>query len=207
MTKFFNLRFFIVIFFTLIITTILMILIHEIGHYLFGILVGNDMAIGFDSAHAINPDSRKIIDWDDYTWVSFGGPFFSYLIGTIGFILLFIYRKSFVKIERLLFKQWILVLLSLFWFRGIMVGVLDVINYFFIGDVYFSDEKSLSLDLHLPLLFLSILTGFIAITIFTTVILKFIPKKQRIIFTIASIIGFIAGNYLWLGFLGEILIP
>lgn len=207
MTIKYNLRLFIILFFALIASTFIMIFTHEFGHYIFGLLLGYNMTINYHSALVLNPNPNYIFGWCNRSWTDFGGPFVTMLTGTIGFILLFVFRKSFQNKDRLSFRQWILIIISLFWFRQIVVFIGDVINYFFIGAVYFDDEKKMSLDLNLHVLFLSILTGLIALTVFTIIIIKFVPRKQKVIFICSSLGGFIAGNILWLGFIGRYLLP
>ena len=133
MTKRFDLRLFIILFFAFIVMTIIMTLTHEFGHFIAGILLGHDFTMNFESIHYISPDPNKVLSWTENFWIAFGGPFETMLTGTIGLILLFFSRKSFYKVERLSMKQWILILITLFWYRQIIVLAFTIINFFLSG--------------------------------------------------------------------------
>jgi hypothetical protein len=127
-----------------IVTTVVGTLSHELGHIVVAKSLGYQTYLGYGYMDYENPQARAIYqkykdslrgnrkydfperaDYDrlnqqrskDGFWVTLGGPAQTMLAGTIGLILLFIFRKRFVGVEKLVFWQWILVFVALFWLR------------------------------------------------------------------------------------------
>ena len=130
------------------------------------------------------------------------------LIGTIGFILLIIYRRKYKDKLSLSFFQWALIFKSLFWLRSsfILVGGL-------IGMIFYKIEFSRLNDLLInrllgwkPPLF-QFIAGTIGLIVLAVVIFKFIPKAQRLTFIVAGLAGGISGSYLWMGVIGKLILP
>lgn len=131
------------------------------------------------------------------------------LIGTIGFILLIIYRRRFKDKTSLSFWQWALVFKSLFWLResfnltmGLIFITFSTKNYKLIQFLDYSVNRLLGLpDYTFP-----IIAGCIGLIILAIVVFKFIPKNQRLTFLASGLAGGMSGAYIWLH-LGKFILP
>lgn len=140
--------------------------------------------------------------------VEAGGPIETLLTGTIGLILIFIYRRSFKNSLSLSIKQWLYIFLALFWLRPSFNLVFWVIGYLTNGR--FSrggDELWIAEALGWPNGTILIITGIIGIAVLLIIIFKFIPPTQRLSFIAAGLIGGLLGFAIWFGGVGELLIP
>jgi small-conductance mechanosensitive channel len=136
------------------------------------------------------------------------GPLQTTLTGSIGFILLFVYRKKIFATQKLNVKQWLLVFCSLFWLREVFNTTMAICSFIIFKDNDFGgDEFILSKHCALPSFTIPIITAIIGIVICLIVIFKFIPTKKRKIFIGAGLVGGTIGFGLWMYILGPILIP
>jgi len=129
------------------------------------------------------------------------------LIGTIGFILLIIFRRRYKDKSSLSFWQWGLIFKSLFWLRSsfmLVCGLIGMIIYKF-GFSRLNDHHVSILFGWSPFLY-PVLSGSIGLIILATVVFKFIPKEQRLTFLVSGLFGGISGIYLW-AFLGKLILP
>ncbi len=191
-----------------ILTTVVLTLTHEFGHYIVAKFLGFDTKIHYAYTELVNLDLYWVISLQERFWISLGGPAETMLTGTIGFILLFIFRRSFQKVQALKPWQWSLVFLSFFWIRQ-PVNFLIYAVYYFIKSKFLNrgDEVRLSWYFDLPNWFIISTTALVATIILLVVIFKFIPKAERFTFLLAGIIGGSAGVFLWLVWLGKIILP
>ncbi len=136
------------------------------------------------------------------------GPIQTMLTGTIGFILLFIYRKNFFASQKLNLKQWLLIICSLFWLREVFNTTMAICSFIITKDSDFSgDEFILSQHYSLPSFTFPIITAIIGIVICLIVVFKFIPTTQRKIFIGAGLLGVTIGFGLWMYVVGPSLMP
>jgi len=144
----------------------------------------------------------------DYIIFTLGGPVLTMLTSIIGLLMLFFFRKKYIEAIQLVFWQWLIVFISLFWLRqsaNMFVGLFFHLINGRAGTC--GDEYVLARDFGLPVESLSIITGLIGLIILTIVVFKFIPVKQRFTFLISGLIGGVAGYYLWLIQFGKIILP
>jgi hypothetical protein len=188
--------------------TIIGTLSHEFGHFLAARSMGFDARINYAMAWLTDQGSDRIMtDREDFLFI-LGGPLQTLLTGTTGLVLLVLFRRSFFAAERLSFSQWLVVFLSLFWLRQVANLVGWLACYLKTGQFRCrADEIKLSEALHLPLWFLLVVTAIIGAIISVIVIFKFIPLRQRFTFILSGLVGGIVGFALWMGVLGEIIMP
>jgi hypothetical protein len=136
------------------------------------------------------------------------GPIQTILTGTIGFILLLIYRKYFFATKKLNILQWLLIFFSLFWLRQVLNFGMAFFTMLITGrKEFYGDEFVLALHLGLPNFTIQIITAFIGLTISCIVVFKFVPLAQRKIFIAAGFVGGISGYILWMYVFGPWLMP
>ncbi len=141
-------------------------------------------------------------------WMIVWGPLQTMLTGTLGFILILFFGKSFRSANRLRFWQWLLVFSSLFWLRQIFNMVTWIGNYLIKGEFRESmDEIHIANHFHLPIGTIIGATAIVSIIIASIVIFKFIPKVQRKTFIVAGLVGGVAGYVIWLVLLGPVVMP
>ena len=139
--------------------------------------------------------------------IQVAGPLQTMFTGTIGLLLLFLYRKKIVGAERLFFSQWLLVFLSLFWLREIFNLVTAVVLLLTGRIRMHGDEFVLAKHLDWNPWSISVVAGIASLCVLWLVIFKVIPAKQRFTFIIAGLTGGLSGAYLWLILLGPRLMP
>ena len=190
-----------------ILASVIVTLTHEFGHYIVAKYFGYEARISYAYTYTELKPNQVINSFDDF-FIRLGGPIETMLTGTIGLMLLFYYRKSFVSIQQLSFGQWILIFVSLFWLRQPVNFIVWMGMYFFTGQFSNgSDEIYLAQCLEFPSLTISILTGIVGLIVLSIVIFKFIPLQQRFTFFISGLVGGILGYIIWLDLIGKILMP
>jgi len=141
-------------------------------------------------------------------WFTLGGPLQTILTGTIGLLLMFVFRRRYFAAEKLVFRQWLLVFISLFWLRQAANFAVGSASYILLGKRHFlGDEFALDWHFHLPVGTIWIITATIAVCVLLLVVFKFIPAKQRFTFIIAGLAGGVTGYLLWLVWFGKMIMP
>ncbi len=232
-----NIRLFLFLAFTFIAFTIIGTLTHELGHYTAAKYLGLTPKLHYQSVSfalskndieidkiyglyqkEINAkqdfpakkrfDELVIIETKNDTIHRAAGPVQTMLTGTLGFILLLVYRKNFFTSQKLNIKQWLLVFFSLFWLREVFNTALAICLLIITKEnEFYGDEFILSQLFLLPNFTLPIITAIIGIIICLIVVFKFIPSSQRKIFISAGFVGGISGYILWRHILGPWLMP
>jgi hypothetical protein len=232
-----NTKLFLALFVAFVIATVIGTLSHEAGHCIvakclgyhprlhYGYMIAGDNELN-DSINAIEQKYEKQLEegssfparekYDrliqkslkEGLWITIGGPAQTMLTGTIGFILLLIWRRSFRKMQRLNFRQWIIIFIALFWLRqaanlATWLGGYLVTNHFSSR----GDEIRIALGLGLPFWSLAAITGATSLLVLCIVVFKFIPRPQRLTFLLSGMVGGVTGYVLWLHLLGPILMP
>jgi hypothetical protein len=235
--RIFNTRLFSILVAAFIVSTTIGTLSHEGGHYVVAKYFGYHPRIHYassdpgdneviDSLEATYQKHQKEFEEDlpfpgkdrcqqleqkayrNELWILIGGPLQTMLTGTIGLILLFAYRKSFLVRHTLSSWQWVIVFITLFWLRQSANFVLWLLDYLATGEFSArSDEIRIALELGIPFWSLTAITGTIGLAILSIVHFKFIPPKQRMTFIASGIAGAVAGYILWLHVLGPKLLP
>ena len=145
---------------------------------------------------------------NEYIIFTLGGPLQTMLTSIIGLFILFFFKKKYFDAIGLVFWQWLIVFISLFWLRQSANMFTGLFFHLINGRAgTMSDEIKLARDFGLPPETLSIITGVIGLIILAIVVFNFIPLKQRFTFLISGLIGGVAGYYLWLIQFGKIIMP
>jgi len=233
----FHKRLFLFLFMGFILAVVAGILSHECGHWLAGRYFGfKDQTIGYNYTHYGTPDKNWLrrdsilsrlnseINFghnaprDEYDKlikekkrdtfrITAGGPIQTMLAGTIGLIFLFLYRRKFAGADKLLFAQWLVIFLSLFWLREIFDVVVAMIRLCAGRPWMAGDEFVMANYLHLPTWSIFIASAIVSLMVLWLVIFRFVPARQRFTFIVAGLTGGLTGAYLWLVLLGPKLMP
>lgn len=232
----FNIRFFLIFCALFILCTVTGVLAHELGHLTVAEYLGYDTTLHYSRVDYENKElnekmsiiyeknSEKIIQGQNYegkeeyeqmlydyfvdsVHIYAAGPVQTMLRGTAGFMFLFFRQKS-LKNGPLRWKDWIAVLLSLFWSRQVYLllqwlssGILFSARPITGDEAYLSDV----LGLWSPTI--TVVTGIIGIAVLVRVIFRIIPTKYRTSFLTGGLTGSFAGHIIWLNILGPKVLP
>jgi hypothetical protein len=128
------------------------------------------------------------------------------LTGTLGLILMIIYRKRYFASKRLSFWLWLIIFTSLFWLRQTANFISEIGSGLIRGYIRsFGDESYIARHYHLPFWSVSAITAMIGVIILAIVIFRFIPIKQRLTFITAGLFGGVSGFVFWLVVFGKII--
>lgn len=199
----FNLKLFVILFVVFIVFTCIGTLSHELGHIAIAKILGYETHLGYGY---MNYDKANGANMNDSLLIRIGGPLQTMLTGTIGLILLFLWRKKFNLEQSLSWGQWALIFITLFWLRQ-SANMIMATPGLLAGRLLRGDESYIAYLLRWPLYSVSVVTGFIGLWVLATVILRFIPRKHRLTFMLAGLTGGVTGFWLWLIKLGPVLMP
>jgi len=216
--------------------TVVGILTHEFGHYSVSKILGYEANLDYQSSSYWDDDFNEYFKdtygkysneiksdlafpgkdkykkavqkyQSDTFWIILGGPLETILTGSIGFILLLIYRKRFINSDQVHFIGWTLIFISLFWLRQVANLVTLLMSKFITGQYsQRSDEMLLAKHLHIHIWTIQMATGLIGLIIFA-IVLRFLPKNVILTFLISGLIGGVLGYYLWLIKFGQYIMP
>lgn len=210
---------------------------HEYGHILVAKFVGFDTELHFSSmtynVSQLNEEIDSIyqrneealdngLDFEDkeeylaahkrriknILVISLGGPLQTILTGLLG-LLIILWRRKFIKNQRLKVFDWLAVFLSLFWLREVFNLVISIGSELLSPDgKYFGgDERKISSLLGIWPGSLSVILGLIGLAISLYIVFWVVPKKMQLTFILSGIIGGTLGFYSWMYCIGPILIP
>jgi hypothetical protein len=220
---------------TFIIMTVIGTLSHELGHYSMAKLLGYEAKINYGSSHfwgkevdyirEVNgqysyqikngidfPEKESYLKyceiyWSNQFWITLGGPLQTMASGSIGLVLLLIYRKRLIINERVSVLGWVFVFMSLFWLRQVANLANAFFRYLINGNLsHLGDEVRLALHLHINPWTIQIITGILGLLVLFFV-LKTLPRKIVPAFLLFGFIGGISGYYFWLIKFGPIIMP
>ena len=201
-------KLFVGLFLAFISATVVGTLSHEFGHHIVAKSLGFKAKISYGSTSFEPTNQNKIVNATEDFYVTLGGPLQTLITGTIGFILLIIFRKSFVTKTKLLSWQWLVIFLSLFWLRQTACFFMRIAVYLIKGKLSNNgDEIDIASYLQLPNLTIEIITAIIGIIVLSIIIFKFIPPSQRLTFIISGLNGGMVGAILWLSLFGKYILP
>lgn len=145
---------------------------------------------------------------NDSLFNTLGGPIQTMLTGTIGLVFLFFRRKSIAQ-NGLKLIDWLGVFLALFWLREVFNIYSSVSDKIFgIGQSFYGgDEARISTMLGFSPGVIPIICGLLGLCVFIYVLFKIIPLQKRLSFIIGGLLGGLLGLYLWLQWLGPIVLP
>lgn len=140
--------------------------------------------------------------------ITLGGPAQTMLTGCLGLLLLFLFRKTYSKNRDLRTGQWLLVLLSLFWLRQ-PANLLMALGFRLLKGQFSRRADEIKIAGYLDWPFLSVTTGtaLIGVLVLAFVYFRFIPRRQRITFLTAGMVGGVGGYVLWFYVAGPVLLP
>jgi hypothetical protein len=237
LTTTFDRKLFIILTTAFVFATVIGTLSHEFGHYIVAKSLGYKANIHYASTDWYDPGTvgsmNAVISkyWkqieegasfpgkekyerlvhkysNDALLITTGGPLQTILTGTIGLILLFVWKDSSKAAQKLTLRQWMLVFITLFWMRQTTNLIAWLGSYLVTKEFsYKTDEIKIALKSGLPFWSLTTITGIIGVIILCAVIFKFVPKIQRQTFVSSGIVGGVTGYVLWLYLAGAILLP
>lgn len=227
---------FILLTLTFILMTVIGTLTHELGHYVVAKYLGREAGISYNSVShrddALNDylkgvyknyayEIKNNLDFPekekyqkaiqkyqaDKFWIALGGPLQTMLTGSIGLILLLVYRHKYITAHRVSLTGWALIFMALFWLR-------QVANLFVAGMLFLmegqptlrGDEIGLALHLDLNMWTILMITGLLGLAVLFTV-LKLLPKTILLTFLLSGLTGGLLGFYLWLVKYGQYIMP
>jgi len=221
---------------TFILMTVVGTLTHELGHYSISKILGYEASINYKSSSYWDNNLNEYLkdtyekysneiksDTDfpgkekyhkavqkyrlDSFWIILGGPLETILTGYIGFMLLLVFRKRYIKSDQVHFNGWALIFMSLFWLRQVANLFMAVMSLLLKGQPsQRGDEMRLANHLGINIWIIQIVTGLLGIGILVFV-LRFLPKTVILTFLISGLIGGILGYYLWLIKFGQYIMP
>ena len=197
---------FLCLFLSFIGATVVGTLSHEVGHYVVAESLGYDAQIHYGAMGVVQSpfDGRP----SDGFWITFGGPLQTMLTGSLGLLLIFLYRERFRGAESLAVWQWLMVFIALFWLRQTANLTTWIGGYLWRGSWSGrGDEIRLAKDLGIPEWTLLSFTGLIGLFVLALVVFKIIPARKRWTFILAGFFGGVTGYILWLYVLGRIVLP
>jgi hypothetical protein len=179
---------------------------HEYGHFIAAKFRGINMKVHYAYTSYIYGVNLRGKDAFDRFVITLGGPLQTMFTGTLGLILLYIFKRD--AQSSLNIKQWVLVLLSLFWLRQTANFTLLLVDYLLTNKYSMrSDEIRLAKYLEFPDWSILVPTALLGIIVSLLVIFKFVPMYQRFTFIIAGLVGGISGYILWLEIFGKMILP
>ena len=232
----YNFKLSIVLIIVFILMTVIGTLTHELGHYTVAKLLGYDAKINYQSTSYNNnevldfldeysnkyryelknnldfPEKEKYFNLtNNYRWHHFlfilGGPVQTILTGTIGLLLLIVYKKKYITTEKVSIIGWVLIFLALFWLRQ-SANLISALAYYFLfnSSSISGDEMRLAYYLEINMWSIQIITGLIGFVVLFYVI-KILPNNIKLTFMVSGLIGGILGYYLWLIQFGKVIMP
>lgn len=204
----FDKRLFICLFFAFIAATVIGTLTHEIGHYVAAKLLGHDAHLHYASTSWRLTENNQDRNLLDRFLILISGPVQTMLTGTIGLVILCIFRQSFYSVNRLSIIQWIVIFVTLCWSRQVANFAIWIENLL-LNSNYRSNNDEIIIARHLQIPEGIILTtsALIGSIILNLIIFKFIPDRQRLSFLMAGLFGSLVGYILWIELIGRHAIP
>jgi len=138
--------------------------------------------------------------------LALGGPVETLVVGTICFLLLVANKKSFGRDATLNFNKWLLIFLSLFWLRPVVIMFTEL-SLLSKDRPNGGDEFAIASFLNVNYVYMYLVLGVIGVSVFCISLFVFIPKSERLVFVFGGIFGSIIGYWLWFVKLGPFLLP
>lgn len=194
---------------------------HETGHFMAAKSVGYEARINYAYTYTHVPSAST----DDSAartlkalWITSAGPLLTIITGTIGLMILFIKKRK-QKLHLHAFGwDWLLVFITLCWLRQpVNLATRLMKKLLVVADVLARDSQQLQESggdeiviakaLGLPSLSIEIATAAAGLGVLCLVLFKILDKNIRYVFLSGLAAGGVLGYYLWLIWLGPILLP
>ncbi|MBW7844141.1 MAG: hypothetical protein H3C45_00550 [Bacteroidia bacterium] len=232
----FDYKAFIFLTLTFILMTVIGTLTHELGHYSVSKYLGYEASINYQRSsywdndlneyfkHSYDKYSNEIknnLDFPgkqkyqttikkyqaDNFWIILGGPLQTILTGSIGFLLLLLFRKKCFTTDNVKLTGWTLIFISLFWLRQVANLFMAIMTFIVKGQPFLSgDEMRLAYYLDINIWIIQVITGLFGIAILF-IVLKLLPKSLVLTFLLSGLTGGLLGYYLWLIKFGQYIMP
>lgn len=188
-----------------ILFTVIGTLSHEWGHYIMARLCGHGAEIHYQ--YCVSHFRAHYSDTHGLLF-SLGGPLQTITTGTVGVLLVYFNRSKYHQSLELNAKQWFFIFISLFWLREPFNLFTATIAPFLRNSLsQRGDEISIAYKFGWPPMSIILTLGVTGAMILAWITFKIIPKKQRMIFLAAGLIGGFSGFFIWLQWLGPIVMP
>jgi FtsH-binding integral membrane protein len=216
--------------------TVVGTLTHELGHYSVAKYFGCEAKINYQSCRHWKPliDAYLSTTYEKYYneidnnleypeknkyeltlkiqanevfWILLGGPVQTMLTGSIGLLLLLIFRKNLITNDSVKCGAWLLIFTSLFWLRQVP-NLASALRRFAINPMasISGDEMRLAEMLHINIWVIQIVTGLLGLAVLYLVV-RLLPKAYVFTFLISGLLGGTLGFYLWLVKFGKYVMP
>ncbi len=196
----FDAKLFLILVLGFIVATVVGTMSYALGYYLIGETQGHEVIINYRGAFCYDELPHSLL-------FSASGILTPIIIGSIGLIVLFLRRKTFIG-EKLLFGQWILIFIAMFLLRQSDNFAYAVLRYFVTGKFRCQNADTYIAELlNLPIQSIQLTMVAIGLIVLSFIVFRFIPKNQRFTFLLAGIVGGIGGYYLWFYELGKKILP
>ncbi|WP_116788289.1 hypothetical protein [Flavobacterium psychrotrophum] len=142
-------------------------------------------------------------------YINWGGPAQTMIVGTFGFIMLWLRRKKITEYGMKV-ADWIFAIIAFFWSRQLFNFLHLIFDYIGSKGTNLStrgDEVKISRYLRLPLPTVNVITATIAIILLVWVVFIIIPKSKRLTFIISGLGGSALGWMIWMYWMGPVLLP
>ncbi|MBO0936033.1 hypothetical protein J2I47_05690 [Fibrella sp. HMF5335] len=140
--------------------------------------------------------------------INLGGPAQTMITGTIGLAVLIARKRWWQDKQVLDLRTWFFIFLTLFWLRQSFNMIMSL--YSLMQGKKWSvqmDETKLATYLQLWVPSISLMTGFVGFIVLGFITLKVVPETQRFTFILAGLVGGLFGFWLWMSWLGPIVLP
>jgi len=208
MQKTFDKTLFAYLVFGFIISTIIGTLSHELGHYIVAYFYGYKPHISYGYCVWDLTSNKTEYNERDNFFITLGGPMQTILTGSFGFFILFLNRQKLYKKESLKFLNWLFVFIALFWLRQVANYTIEIFQRIFLGQKEFiGDETYLAETLKINSFFINGLSAIVGFLVLVYIVFKIIPVRQRLTFIFSGLVGGVLGFFIWLEWIGKLLMP
>lgn len=219
-----------------LVASIFATIVHEYGHFFTAKYLGYEARVSYGSTSWTNPGYQDFFDGltrderikiqtneyfpgkqdyqamvkkigDEAFLITLGGPVLTIIIGTLGLVVAFMYRRRFTD-TALSFKKWLVVFTALFWLREPVNYIFDLLITVRQGSFpRRNDEAILARYLGLDSWSISFVLAVVGLLSVWIVYRRFIPDQDKTTFLLAGLVGGLGGYISWLFLFGPIFMP
>lgn len=183
--------------------TVIGTLSHEFAHFSAAYLMGYHPSMNYGYTFC-----EGVVDPINSFIITLSGPLQTIGTGTLGIIILLCYRNDFYTANKLSFKQWLVVFISLFWLREVYNFLQGIVIHVLEGEFPSgSDEVRLARELGINELSITSTAAFIGSCVLAYIVFVIIPVRQRLTFIVSGLTGGLLGYYFWFHVIGPLVMP